>query len=50
MIFHIHALNRDDHHIHDHIFFHEMMNDPLHDTAVPALQMVAELLKEAFVL
>ena len=46
MIFHIHALNRGDHHVHDHVFFHEMMNVPSHDTIFPALQMVMALLRK----
>ena len=46
MIFHIHALNRDDRHVHDHVFFHGMMNDPFHDTIVPVLKMIMAWLRE----
>lgn len=48
MVFHIHALNRDD--LHDHVFFHEMMNVSPHDTIVPVLQMIMVLLREEIAL
>jgi hypothetical protein len=50
MIFHIHALNRDDRHVHDHVFCHAMTNDPRHDTIVPILRMIMALLTEEIVL
>lgn len=50
MIFHIHALNRDVHHVHDPVFFHGMRNDLPHDTIVPVLRMVTELLRKEIAL
>ncbi len=46
MIFHNHALNRDDRYAHARVFCHEMMNDPPHDKIVPVLQMIMERLRQ----